>query len=426
VVIAGVFRPFDPGRWDGAGARLALRHEGVLALPDFHAEVPAAVLLWPGRRSYTGEPSAEIHTLGSPPLLEVLLDALFVQGARPACRGEFTLRAFLAGRIDLTQAEAVLGVIDAEDHVELEMALRQLAGGLSGRLGAVRASLLDLLAELEAGLDFVDEDIEFVTSEETLRRLREASGEVGRLLAASEARMTSRGRRRVVLAGLPNAGKSSLFNALAGADAALVSPVAGTTRDYLVADVEWDGHAFELIDTAGWEAGGDAVARQVAALREDLFPTADLVLSCSAADLSPAERQRDRALREEIARGGPDVLPVQTKADLAAPPEPGAVAVSARTGAGLDELRAAVGRRFSTARKGERLLLGSTAARGRESLRAAAEALSRVTGVAECGAGDELMTLELRDALDHLGRILGHVYTDDVLDRIFSKFCIGK
>ncbi|HEX6983903.1 MAG TPA: hypothetical protein VF170_00940, partial [Planctomycetaceae bacterium] len=160
-----VFSPDDEARWHAA--RSASRHPGRVTLTDARAELPAAAYLWPNARSFTGQPVVELHLPGSPPIIESVLAGLYHGGVRPARPGEFTLRAFLAGRLDLVQAEAVLGVIDAADHRELDLALRQLAGGLSGRLADVRRDLLSLLADLEAGLDFVDEDIEFVGREQT-------------------------------------------------------------------------------------------------------------------------------------------------------------------------------------------------------------------------------------------------------------------
>ena len=168
--------------------------------------------------------------------MEAVLAELFAAGVRPASVGEFTLRAFLNGRIDLVQAEAVLGVIDALDTRRLTAALRQLAGGISDGIAQLRGDLLDLLADLEAGLDFVEEDIQFVSRGEISHRLTTVAEEVDRLLRHGESRMQSTGRARIVLAGLPNAGKSTLFNALAGRNAALVSEASGTTRDYLVRD----------------------------------------------------------------------------------------------------------------------------------------------------------------------------------------------
>ena len=249
--------------------------------------VPGDLLLWPSTRSYTREPSAEFHTIGSPPLLAAVIEQLGRAGIRPAEPGEFTLRAFLAGRIDLTQAEAVLGVIDARDRGDLDAALDQLAGGLSRPLHRLREELLGVLAELEAGLDFVEEDIEFI-SRETLRARLEPAQEI---VAATLAQLSARDVRtevpRVAITGPPNAGKSSLFNVLIErygggiAAAAIVSPQPGATRDYVVARLNLNGVACEIIDTAGIDDsrldGIQRAAQQSTAQQQRL---ADLGLRC--------------------------------------------------------------------------------------------------------------------------------------------------
>ncbi len=191
--VDNVFRPTDDGRWKSA--RLASAHAGVLRMSALEMPVPVLLYRWPAGRSYTGQSVIEIHAPGAPPLLEAILADLFARGVRPAVAGEFTLRAFLSGRIDLVQAEAVLGVIDAADAGHLRAALRQLAGGVSGRIVRLRDGLLDLLADLEAGLDFVDEDIQFVSSDEVAGRIAQAEREVDALLAMCESRMQSTGRR---------------------------------------------------------------------------------------------------------------------------------------------------------------------------------------------------------------------------------------
>ena len=189
---------------------------GALAIPTLASPLPCEVFLWPSSRSYTGQVVAEIHTLGSRPLLESVLRSLCASGARLAEPGEFTLRAVLAGRIDLTRAEAVLGVIDATDGDALSVALSQLAGGLSSPLEQLRETLLDLLAELEAGLDFADEDLPTLEHDELSSRLAAAAEIADRLAEQMDFRHQSNDRVGVVLVGWPNAGKSSLFNALAG------------------------------------------------------------------------------------------------------------------------------------------------------------------------------------------------------------------
>jgi len=282
--------PQAPLPWD-ARTR-AWRTEGSLSLPALFDPLEVALHCWPGRRSYTGEPVVEVHTLGSPVLLNLLLEELFARGVRPARPGEFTLRAFLAGRLDLTQAEAVLGVIDADSPAELHAALQQLAGGVSREFDHLRADLLDLLADLEAGLDFADEEIEFITPTQLADRLEGALRGVVRVAGQARDRQRDSARWRVVLAGPPNAGKSTLFNALAGQAAALVSPEAGTTRDWLARDLDLAGLPVTLVDTAGHEPAHDEVSRLSQARQAEQVARADLLLWCLPADGVGAELAR--------------------------------------------------------------------------------------------------------------------------------------
>ncbi|WP_437206230.1 tRNA modification GTPase [Planctomicrobium sp. SH664] len=384
------------------------------------------LLLWPTARSFTGEPLAELHLPGSPPLLNEVLTALYHHGARPAQPGEFTLRAFLAGRIDLVQAEAVLGVIDAGSSAALSTALGQLAGGISGRIADLREQLLLHLADLEAGLDFVEEDIEFVQRPELTRRLREGETVLQRLLQQSQQRMQSTGRFKVVLAGLPNAGKSTLFNRLAGTNAALVSPIAGTTRDYLSATLQQDGVVWELLDTAGCEVPRDGIEAAAAGLRIDQLQRAHLIIWCTPGVMDAREAEANARFLAECRDSGTPVLEIQTKSDLGSIGEiEQRLAVSAEQLSGLVPLQQEIVRRLSTEASGSEMI-SSTAARCAESLHHALLSVQRACELTGERAGDELIALELREVLEHLGRIVGQVYTDDILDRIFSRFCIGK
>ncbi len=399
---------------------LPWRTEGSVTLAGFWSPCPVALHYWPGPRSYTGECLAELHTVGSPPLLEALLGEVFRRGARPAEPGEFTLRAFLAGRIDLVQAEAVLGVIDAQGEDELRTALGQLAGGLSGGLAALRSDLLDLLADLEAGLDFADEPIEFVAHNELARRLRLAVGTLTPLRRQLGERARSDARWRVVLTGPPNAGKSTLFNALVGRFAAVVSAEPGTTRDFLAAELDLGGVPIVLIDTAGAESPRNAIEQAAQAQRADQLSQADLIIDCSpwGATGEPRDQPPTR------------VLGIMTKSDLASPEDHARAGsrlpVSVHDGLSLGRLREAVASRLTGCGAGGRQFVGSTAIRVRESLELADAALQRAVALAEAERDEDLLALELREALQELGRITGAVYTDDILDRIFSRFCIGK
>ena len=431
----GLFQAADE-KW--RTTQTSTRFDGVLRLSGLSTPLPAALYLWPGTRSYTGQPMAELHMIGSPPLLERTLFDLFQRGVRPARPGEFTLRAFLAGRIDLVQAEAVLGIIDAPDHEELESALEQLAGGLSGPLVEIRNDLIELMADLEAGLDFVDEDIEFVSNENVIERLKLASALLTRIVAQSVDRHRDQSRWRVVLAGLPNAGKSTLFNALTRGQAAIVSKVRGTTRDYLSQQTDWQGLSMELIDTAGQESDREqsdtsGIEQSAQQMRDESTNSADLVVWCVATDIDRSERITNDLAYSSIAANSANVLLVQTKADLASSQLTSAVGeidthiqVSGSTGEGLEQLAEKIAERLGRSHCGSRQMIGSTASRSRQSFVSASEAIVTAIDVAQTRQGDEIVALEIRECLEHLGHVLGETFTDDILDRVFSKFCIGK
>ncbi|MDA0832248.1 MAG: 50S ribosome-binding GTPase [Planctomycetota bacterium] len=428
-IIGAMFLPFDVRRWEVS--ERAQNHTGRIVVSSMSSSIPVSVYFWPNARSYTGQISAEIHLPGSPPLVDAVLADLFHAGARPAEGGEFTLRAFLAGKIDLVQAEAVLGVIDASSQNELCVALDQLGGGISGRFSHIRQQLLELLADLEAGLDFVDEDIEFVTRPEVQRRLTESRDELLDIERQAHNRMQSVGRPRVALAGLPNAGKSTLFNALVGTQSAIVSDEAGTTRDYLSQLITWNNSTWELIDTAGWEPVNEGIEGLAQQLRTDQWQRADLIILCEAKDHPSTDTATDRQLIDHILAFGPPVMRIRTKADLMMnrntdTAHTSVLEVSARLGDGLDALNHAIAEKLTGNGASESFWLGSTAARCHDSLAAALDAIGHAIDATNANWGDEIVTGELRQALNHIGRIVGAVYTDDVLDQVFSRFCIGK
>lgn len=417
-----------PPQWEDAVAACCL--DGHIHLEASLDRVPLRLYYWPTQRSYTREPTAELHLPGSPPLLAAVLGAVCACGARLAQPGEFTLRAFLAGRLDLTQAEAVLGVIDANDRQELAVALEQLGGGVAQPLAQLRERLLDLLAQLEASLDFVEEDIRFVTTAELEAGLSAVEARIEQLLGQLRDRTSGHELPRVVLYGMPNAGKSSLLNALVQSQAALVSDTAGTTRDYLACRVLIQGHELILSDTAGIGESSDAQGRSLAPLEEAAqrataaeVERADLLVLCidGTRPLEPWERQ-------QFQRDGRPVLVVLTKVDLPAATQealPQAVLrTSSATGWGLATLQDAIVGALESLPRDLGVTRG-TAQRCRDSLGLAAEAIARAR-IAVRQEADELTAAEIRVALSELGRIVGAVYTDDILDRVFSRFCIGK
>jgi tRNA modification GTPase len=405
---------------------------GNLLAPAPVGKIPCQLVYWPTSRSYTGQRAAEFHLPGSPPLIAIGVETLCHAGARLAQPGEFTLRAFLAGRLDLTQAEAVLGVVHARDQRELAVALEQLGGGLAGPLDDLRNQLLDLLAHLEAGLDFVEEDIEFIQPALLRQALEQAGDQIEQLLERMDRRTPAGHEFRVVLRGLPNSGKSSLLNALVGGTRAIVSAEAGTTRDYVRGSLDLHGLPVELIDTAGVEEGfaeNSAASHLVSQMAQQAtcrqFEQAHVELFCL--DSSRPPTSWEIAELQQV----PDIprIVVETKGDLATGPWKSswaAIRTSSRTGDGLEELKRAIeGELRDTSGLTSEMVQG-TAVRCEESLRRAGECLGRSREMVLSGEGEELVAGELRLALDELGRVVGAVYTDDVLNRIFSRFCIGK
>ena len=401
-IVAEVFTPIPDGRDMAVGA---------VRLPGVHSPLPATIYVMPAPRSYTGQDCVEIHTVSAPPLLDLLIAPLLGAGARAARPGEYTMRAFLAGKKDLTQAEAVLAVVEAGSDAELTQALAHLAGGVMRPLDGLRDDLLNLLADVEAGLDFTDEHIEFVDKTDILLRLGKGMAQLINLRKQLEDRGVSGRPYRVALVGEPNAGKSSLFNVLSNATTALVSPVAGTTRDYLTRSVKLGGINVELIDTAGLRAPAGAIEEQAQMLGRTAAEKADLRVWCVAAEAATVTPM-----------AGDAALLVWTKCDLVAGAFDG-IATSAKTGQGVPELRRVLAERAKTARAPA---LAPSLSRCRHHVEACLGHLRAAHHVALFDEPAELMALELRLALDHLGEMVGAVYTDDLLDRIFSRFCIGK
>jgi tRNA modification GTPase len=427
--VARCFRPTD-NSLQLSDIRSAQVVAGKLQLGERGASLPCELLLWPNERSYTQQPSAELHTIGSPALLEMAMQTLCEHGARVAEPGEFTLRAFLAGRLDLTQAEAVLGVIDAADPASFDTALGQLAGGLSQPLAQLREQLLALLAHLEAGLDFVEEDITFISAEEIENQLTAARQTIVDTLTQLANRSEPQVLAKVVLVGAPNAGKSSLFNALLEkygisdiSDAAIVSHQAGTTRDFLTATLQVNGRGFQLIDTAGVETATNAAS--IAGLAQEMTSGQQRQAHCAihCIDASASESLQPPSTRNQ------DELFVVTKSDLltncdATRTIDSALRCSSRTGIGIAELASAIAAVLDESPTSG--AVASTAARCVDSLRRAEEAVHMAMALVAANGGDELIAAEIRTSLNELGRVMGAVYTDDVLDRIFSQFCIGK
>lgn len=407
---------------------VAHRYETVFQVSELIGGLPVSVLHWPTARSYTGQPAVEFHTTGSPPVLQALVHRTIENGARAARPGEFTMRAFLAGRLDLTQAEAVLGVIEAEGRGSLDLALQQLAGNVSKPIEALRASLIDLLADIEAGLDFVDEDIEFIDHQTIVNQLRTNADAIEELVATMTARSGSSGRTMVAICGEPNAGKSSLCNRLSFVDAAIVSEQPGTTRDVVTTDVTIHDRPLRLADTAGLESPQSQIEHQAQFQSNLASRQATLRLWCVDQGRPDVEMAcaRVRAQAAEKRSNQLDLW-VATKADIASRPLPPPwLSVSALTGAGIAELERQLDALLSRQDLEETGSVIGTATRCRETLLRAGEAIQLARALAQQQEGHELIATELRITLQCLGEVTGAVYTDDILDQVFGRFCIGK
>lgn len=424
-IAAGMFRS-SRGR-DVLASRQRVFHGHVL---DASGEVLDEVLLhvMRGPHSYTGEDTAEINAHGGPGPLNAVLEEVLRRGARLAGPGEFTRRAFLNGRIDLIQAEAVIDQIRARTREGLRAAQSAAGGALSRRIADLKTILTGVLARIEAAVDFPEEDLPVLVTAELLGRLRAAHGEMSSLLATADAGRVQREGARVAIAGRPNAGKSRLFNALLRDTRAIVSAQPGTTRDRIEEFAAIGGIPVLLVDTAGLRESEDEVEQIGVNLAREAVETAQLTLHVL--DSSTAVTDEDRAVAERLSATGCAVIRVWNKVDLCAPPTvlglpPCAeeVRVSALRGDGLEDLEGAM----------QRVLLGGAGAASgamltrlhqKDSLRRAAESVARV--LAAAGASPELLALDLQEALQALGEITGETTPDDILEQIFSAFCIGK
>lgn len=385
---------------------------------------------FPGPRSYTGEASLEISCHGNPFIVQRILEDLFARGCRPAQAGEFTQRAFLNGRLDLSQAEAVMDVIHARSERALQCAHQQLRGALGRRVNDLIDGLLGVLARVEAYIDFPDEDLPTEDRELVRREIDRLAAETARLLATSHYGAMLRDGIRTVIVGAPNVGKSSLLNRLVGRDRALVSPEPGTTRDYLEERVMVGPHCLRLIDTAGLNPSPAPLEKLGIAKTWENLELADLILLVI--DGSDVDGLKPDVLSEIAARD--NILIALNKSDLSDLSSHATESlaqfttcrVSAKTGAGIDELVAAI---VSMADKwnretGEDQI--AVSARHAHALSEAREGLARAAARLREASPPELLASELRAVLVAYGEITGKVDNERMLDQLFATFCIGK
>ena len=369
-----------------------------------------------GPASYTGEDVVEISGHGGVLVSARVLRAVLHAGARAAGPGEFTQRAFLNGKMDLTQAEAVMDLIRAQTPLAARAAAEQLAGRIGAEIHAIREAILDVVAHVEAHIDFPDEDIDPDTGAALLARIGATREHIARLLVtANEGRILREGVR-LAICGRPNAGKSSLLNRLAGYERAIVSPTPGTTRDTIEEVLNLRGIPFRVIDTAGLRETPDAIEREGVRRAREAVAAADVVLRV--VDATEADAHDDPAAAE-------NEIVVFNKCDLASGVQ-NPLAVSCVTGAGIDALVDALAARVRNEPAPARDSLAAVNARHQACLSRAESALAEAATKLAAGEAPEFVALDLREALDAAGEVVGMVDTDDILGRIFGSFCIGK
>ena len=381
-------------------------------------------LYFPAPASFTGESVLELHGHGGPVVLAMLVDAAVALGARLAEPGEFTKRAFLNNKLDLAQAEAVADLISSGTAQAARAALRTMSGDFSRAVDSLLEQLIRLRMHVEAAIDFPEEEIDFLADEELSKGLDRCSAAFDKLMARASIGRVLRDGYQVVIVGKPNAGKSSLLNRLSGEDAAIVTEVAGTTRDILREQINLDGLAVELVDTAGLRDNPDRVEEEGIRRARDAIKSADAVLWVQDAT-KPAEKD----IGEDVPEGVP-ITVVRNKVDLtkdragAHADEPAVLYLSAKNGNGINALFARIRELAGYENLGE----GAFTARKRhlDALKRAARHFSIGRRALDETRAGELLAEELRLTQEALGEVTGVVSSDDLLGRIFADFCIGK
>ena len=433
--VAAADRVFSPFR----GAPMSERPDRTLVYGTLHDREGAVIdnclcAVSRAPHSYTGEDTAELQCHGSPAALALGLEALFAAGARQAGPGEFTRRAFLNGKLDLTRAEAVADLIHAESPAAARQAAGQLGGALERAADGVYDRLADLCAHFHAVLDYPDEDIAPFEAEELAGALKEAAGELDALAATYErGRLLNEGVPCAIV-GRPNAGKSTLFNALLGYDRAIVTDIPGTTRDTVEERANFGGVLLRLIDTAGLREAGDEAERLGVERSRQAVARAELILAVT--DGAGEFTREDREALELAASSGRPWIWIASKRDLTGPTAlwatgwegnapAAAVSLSAKTGEGLKELEQAVSALYPeppASRAGAML----TNARQAEAAGRAREAVRRGAAALKAGLSPDAVVADVEEAMSALGELTGRTVSEDVTARIFERFCVGK
>ncbi len=402
-------------------------------------EVLATVFKSP--KSYTGEDTVEISCHGGVLVTQAVLETILEQGLKPAEPGEFTQRAFLNGKMDLDQAEAVADLIHAKSIKAVDAAHQQLEGRLGEHIKQFRQQIIDATAMVELELDFIEEDVEFADKEQLRKLLSDVDNEIGSLLDTYETGRLVKDGVKTVFIGRPNAGKSTLMNTLVGIDRAIVTDIAGTTRDTIDADWSYEGLLFKLIDTAGLRDVQDVIEAEGVKRSQKAFEEADLVVYLKDLSLPLDDKEHKEIAGFQKRAGETPFLLIGTKLDLTCTPDslPGTqiseskeerlqfdLKISALEEENIDTLKKLMKQRALENKDYDTSSLLVTSSRHRDGLQKARENVLRAIDALDQGLTGDFLSIDLRAALKELGTITGEITTEDLLDSIFSRFCIGK
>lgn len=391
-------------------------------------EVLATVFRSP--KSYTGEDTVEISCHGGVLVTQAVLETILAKGVRSAEPGEFTQRAFLNGKLELSQAEAVADLIHAKSIKAVDAAHQQLEGQLGKHIKKFRQQIIDATAMVELELDFSEEDVEFANKDQLHELLVEVDDKIGSLLDTYETGRLVKDGVKTVFIGRPNAGKSTLLNTLVGTERAIVTDIAGTTRDTIDADWSYDGLLFKLIDTAGLRETEDVIEAEGVKRSQKAFEQADLVvyLKDLSQPIAPDEREEIASFQKRASKT--PFLLVGNKLDVEQESQEERIhydlKISALDGENIDQLKKIMKERALENKDYDTSSLLVTSSRHRDGLQKARENVQRAIQALDSGMTGDLLSIDLRAALKELGTITGEITTEDLLDSIFSRFCIGK
>jgi tRNA modification GTPase len=425
-------RLFRPGR-NIASLQSHHLYHGTILSPDTGEPLDEVLIsLMRHPHSYTGEDTLEINCHGGPLILQAVLQAVISVGGRPALPGEFTKRAFLNNRLDLSQAEAVIDMISARTTRGLRLALSHLKGDLSRRAALIRESLIEILALLETAIDFTDDDIEVIPASDISEKMANVAEDIGAILLTYTEGKLYRDGVKVLITGKPNVGKSSLLNRLLGEKRAIVTPIPGTTRDFIEESIDIGGIPVSFIDTAGIRDTDATIEREGIEIVWEKAETADLIIVLL--DGSCPLSNEDRKIME--GNRGREIILVVNKSDLptrlddadlsAVLPGILPLRISAKYGRGIDDLKDRIQTHACTDTDNSEADVIVTNLRHKLALERAAALIAQAQEGMADGESHELAALDIREALDCLGELAGTTTNEDVLDEIFSRFCIGK